>query len=354
MLAAGVAAALAGFAAPTGLRLGGDGRRALWALEGGPRLRGAVLVQRRVYRDLDGPRFLGPGLLGPPVTGTALGRLARAGANLVVWSGPGPFRETAPFETDPEIAAHIGSWLDRCHAEGLFTVLAFRSGPGRSAFAFHPEEGWYPRALYDDSLWRVPEKQDAWIAMVRWAGDRFGSHPALAGILAMAEPNGDWLGHHEIWPAMAERLAADWTREGVPLLLSPDGWADIAGLTPLRERVGPHPVLVAHSYAPRAYTHQSEAEAVAWAQAALQLPDGKAGDWACLEFGAVNHAPAQADYLTRRIAAFESAGANWSVFRWSTGWSQYEAAESAMTVSRHAPALNALRAGWTRNQVRPR
>ena len=37
---------------------------ALWA--DGPHLRGANIYQRRVYLELDGPEFMGPGPVGPP------------------------------------------------------------------------------------------------------------------------------------------------------------------------------------------------------------------------------------------------------------------------------------------------
>ncbi|GGE37871.1 hypothetical protein GCM10011367_10340 [Marinicauda pacifica] len=353
LLGAGISPALA---RPDGLRLGSSeepaSRRALWSVAGGPLLRGAVFAQRRVYPDLDGRDFLGSGPVGAPITDEALSGLREAGANLAVWSGPGPFSEAAPFAPDPAIVAEIETWLARCERQGLYTVLGFRTGPGRSAFAFHPEEVWYPRQLYDDSVWREARKQAAWVEMVDWAAERFGDAPALAGILAMVEPNDDWLGLPGRWDAMAERLAEGWRHPGVPLLLSPGGWADMAGADALRRRVGPDPVIVVHSYTPRDYTHQGQGDDVRWDGAELDLPRA-AGDWACLEFGAVNAAPGQDDYLASRIAQFETAGASWAAFAWGNGWPAYEARENAMALRLSPPARTVLGEAFGANRVRP-
>lgn len=70
---------------------GGVDKYALWA--GNTALRGANVYQRRVYPELDGTHFLGPGPLGPPYTQADFDRLAAWGANLVVISHPGLFTE---------------------------------------------------------------------------------------------------------------------------------------------------------------------------------------------------------------------------------------------------------------------
>lgn len=357
-LMAGAGLAGAGLASgftrpPAGLRLGRPARD-LWRRADGPHLRGAVFVQRRVYSELDGPSFLGPGPLGAPIADSALSSLAEAGANLAVWSGPGPFAETAPFDPDPVIIAHIEDWLERCRQAGLFTVLAFRSGPGRSAFAFHPEDDWYPRRLYDDSLWREREKQAAWTQMALWAARRFSTAPALAGILAMVEPNGDWLERPDVWPALARTIAMRWPGDAAPLLLSPDGWADLEALEAFRGVLGTQaPVLAGHSYTPRGYTHQGTDAPVAWTGEDPDLPGPAAGDWACLEFGAVNTAPGQGDYLASRIAAFEAQGAGWAGFRWSSGWAEYERVENAMALDASREARAVLSRAFEANRVRP-
>lgn len=355
-MAAGLSA---GAFAPSGLRLTSrpaSSRESLWRREDGPHLRGAVFVQRQVYPELDGPSFLGPGPLGSPVTDAALDSLAEAGANLASWSGPGPFSETAPFEVDPVIEDHIATWLDRCLTRGLFTTLCLRSGPGRSAFAFHPEESWYPARLYDDSLWRDEDKQAAWIRMVVWTLERFGAHPACAGVLAMEEPNGMDLGRPEVWPRMAREIvgACEGRSLGAPLLLSPDRWARLEEADALREAAGPAPVLITHDYSPWRYTHPNGAAHARFdRKSASQAPARRLGAVGVLEFGAPASAPDLTDYLQHRIDAYEAAGLNWAVFRWTSGWTEYEQAEGGRALSEVPGALAVLRTGFAANTVRP-
>ena len=81
-------------AAPTqGPGIAATDKWALWV--DGPHLRGANIYQRRVYPELDGPEFLGPGPLGPPYTQEDLDRLSALGANYVNVSHPGPTPSTS-------------------------------------------------------------------------------------------------------------------------------------------------------------------------------------------------------------------------------------------------------------------
>ncbi len=354
-LVAGAAGLSVSAFAPHGLRLSTPTRRDLWRRSTGPHLRGAVFVQRRVYRELDGPEFLGPGPVGPPVTDQALDSLADAGANLASWSGPGLFYEAAPFRLDTAIEDHIADWLDRCRARGLYTTLCLRSGPGRSAFAFHPDESWYPPALYDASLWQSRDKQDAWIEMVIEMLRRFGQHPALAGIVPLEEPNAFNLGLERVWPDMArrlaDRLAGEPNIKNTPVLFSPDRWARAEVAGELRSAVGDGPVVAVHDYDPWSYTHQSEDEALQYnaRRMADRTVGNVRGDFAVLEFGAVRRAPGVADYFADRIARWESLGASWAAFRWTTGWDVYEQSEGGMTQSADGRVQPILRQAFARN-----
>ena len=109
---------------------------------------------------------------------------------------------------------------------------------------------------------------------------------------------------------------------------------------------------MAHSYTPRDYTHQGQGDDVRWDGTQLDLPRA-AGDWACLEFGAVNAAPGQDDYLASRIAQFETAGANWAAFAWGNGWPAYEARENAMALRLSPPARRVLGEAFGANRARP-
>lgn len=344
--------------APAGLRLSPQSfsKHDLWARDAGTQLRGAVFVQRRVYPALDGSHFLGPGPLGAPISTSALASLAEAGANFANWSGPGPFVEGGQFALDQAVVDHIGDWLDRCQSQGLYTALSFRSGPGRSAFAFHPGERWYPAELYDASLWQSKEKRDAWAHMVAWVLETFADHPALAGVLALAEPNGLDFGPADIWLDFAARIQARCAGlDGAcPLLLSPDRWGRVSHAAVLRQRVGPRPVIVTHDYSPWAYTHPQEGSRVPFnGDATVTAPGDELGPAAVLEFGMPKGARDPEAYLRHRIFAYEQAGLNWTAFRWSSGWDPYERHEDARTLSTNPIALSVLRAAFARNRLRP-
>ncbi len=358
-LLAGLGAGAACGFAPQGLRIPVQTKRDLWRRAGGPHLRGAVFVQRPVYPRLDGDTFLGGGTFGPPITDRALDQLAEAGANLASWSGPGLRAERSPFEIDPEVEDHIGQFLDRCRARGLFATLCFRSGPGRSAFAFHPGEAWYPADFYDATIWLRDEAQAAWIQMVVDALERFGDHPALAGVVPMEEPNGADLGHTRVWPVMAGQLArAVRSQPGLattPLLYSPDRWARVEALGALRREIFSDDVVALHDYEPWDFTHQATGTSFTYDREAMTRPEFQdvQGDWSMLEFGAVRYAPGVESFIQDRISNWEALGANWTVFRWSSGWSVYEQAEGAMSLSDDPRILPILRQAFGKNRVRP-
>ena len=140
-----------------------------WALwTDGPHLRGANIYQRRVYPELDGPSFLGPGPVGPPYTQEDLNRLAALGANYVNISHPGLFTESPPYVLDPDIRDNLDNLLNMVAEADMFAVISFRTGPGRSEFTFFCDEvgDWFDASYLNDSMWQDQTAQDAWAAML--------------------------------------------------------------------------------------------------------------------------------------------------------------------------------------------
>ena len=349
------------------------------------------MTQRRVHVEIDGPEFLGNGAVGVPISDAALARLAALGGNLVMLSHPGPASVTPPFGVDDAVEAQLHSLVRRCARHGLYVVIGFRSGPGRSDFTFHRDQAdtWFPASYIDESVWQSHEAQDGWEAMWQRTARQFRLYPNVAGYLLMVEPNANQVargpdgGDLEIWqadrladtvsgtaadwPALANRLARAVRREDAvtPILVSPDGYANLtfAGLLDLH--AVPGQVLCVHDYAPRAYTHQDSGRPVAFdpglvafEQPATDVP------WMLGEFGVARWAPGAAQYLSSRIAAAEAAGASWSVFRWDSGWRIYENVEnrfnpiygsdpSAVLPDRQSPLVETLSRSWSANRLRP-
>ena len=362
----------------------------LWNNATGPHLRGAVLAQRRVFPELDGTEFLGNGAVGVPVTDAALQALSASGANLVILSHPGTVAEWAPYLPDLAVEDHLNDLVRRCELAGLYVVIGFRTGPGRSEFTFHRESAdtWFPASMINDDVWTSTEAQDGWDMMWRRTAERFRARANVAGYLLMVEPNanqaapgpdgGDldqWdpalLAEHVAgtpadWPALARRLAAV-VREHdteTPILINPDGFGHsrFAGLLDLNS--APGLVLAVHDYSPRAYTHQARGAGIEFAPGEAEFMPPDAARWMMGEFGAARWAPQAAHYLRRRIASLERAGAGWAVFRWNSGWRVYEDRENmfnpvyggdpdAVTPAPDAPMVMALQDSWHRNRIRP-
>ena len=112
-----------------------------WALwTGATHLRGANIHQRRVYPEIDGTEFFGPGPVGPPYTQESFDKLAELGANYVNISHPGLFTEEPPFVPDEDISQNLDSLLEMIARADMFAVISFRTGPGRSEYTFFWDE----------------------------------------------------------------------------------------------------------------------------------------------------------------------------------------------------------------------
>lgn len=385
-----IALAAAGLITPAALSQTGRDRLSLWDNSRGTQLRGAVFAQRRVYEQIDGPVFLGDGPVGAPITDAALENLVSHGANLAVLSHPGVLGERPPYAPDPDVEAHLDDLVGRCERAGLFVVIGFRSGPGRSAFTFHRDDAgsWFPASMIDEHVWQSGEAWAAWEAMWTRTAARYRARANVAGYLLMVEPNAnqaapapqggdldEWdaarlarrvAGTRADWPVLAAALARAVRRADAetPILVSPDGYAhgDFTGLLDLQ--AVPGQVLALHDYAPRAYTHQTANAGIDFDEDELPRLSSTAPRWMVGEFGMRRWAPAAADFLRAKASQYEQAGANWAVFRWDSGWDVYEGRENgfnplygadpnAQSKPQFSEQSEALRELWQANLARP-
>lgn len=320
-------------------------------------LRGANIWQRIRVPELDGD-LLGTGYIGPPYAQSDFDRLAAAGANYVNLSVPGLFTEHPPYVLDEAVQAHLDSLLEMAKRAGLFVVISFRTGPGRSDFTFYRDGAgeWFESSLLIESIWTDQAAQDAWVRMWQYTAERYRQFPEVVGYDLMVEPNADEVALQiydpaEFYPLYAGTLF-DWNRfyprivtairevdSKTPILVSPMGWGSVPWLSYLEPTPTERIVYAVHQYGPFVYTHQQPEDRkpypgnfdINWDD----LPDRFDRNWlesyltplvtfrqqngaplVVNEYGVVRWAPGAAEFLRDEIAWFEAHGLNHALWVW--------------------------------------
>ena len=369
---------------------GGVDKYALWA--GNTALRGANVYQRRVYPELDGTHFLGPGPLGPPYTQADFDRLAAWGANLVVISHPGLFTEEPPYRLDFAVQENLDRLLEMAARAGLFAVISFRTGPGRSEFwAFFgedtesdPEGGWFSPSYYNNRVWGDRAAQDAWVEMWRYTAERYRGNPVVVGYELMCEPNSNEVGSYPLgkplniwdpedfyrrhggtlydWNQLYPRIVAAIRQVDptTPILIGGNGYSSVEWLPYLGVLDDPRIVYVVHQYEPGLYTHQwwesrdcsypgrcdvdwdgrPERFDRDWLEGLFGVIDGfvarHGAPVAATEFGVMRWVPGAARFIRDEMELFEARGMNHAIWLWECSWEPYASSVDAFNF-RHGP-----------------
>ncbi len=391
----------------------GDAAWALWSRE--TRLRGANIYQRRVYPELDGTQFMGPGPVGPPYVQADFDQLAAMGANYVNVSYPGLFRIDPPFVLEPEIQNHLDDLLDMIARADMFAVISFRTGPGRSPFTFFWDEvgDWFDASYLNDSVWQDPAAQDAWVEMWRHTAERYRHNPIVVGYDLMVEPNSNEVGSHALddplhiwdpeefyaryggtlydWNQLYPRITAAIRQvdPDTPILIGGNGYSAVEWLPYVEPTGDPHTVYLAHQYTPHNYTHQW------WESIECNYPglcdldwDGQNDDWldrawldellttvddfaaahgvpvAVNEFGVIRWVPGAAEFMDDEMDLFEQRDLNHALWVWDPAWAPWAGEVDAFNF-RHGPdpqnhsdvessaLMGVILEAWGRNTLRP-
>ncbi|UCG17660.1 MAG: cellulase family glycosylhydrolase [Phycisphaerales bacterium] len=383
----------------------------LWS--GGTLLRGANIYQRRVYPELDGTEFLGPGSLGPPFTQGDFDALAALGANLVDISHPGLFTEEPPYRLDEDVQNNLDGLLDMVAEADLFAVITFRTGPGRAEFSvccFEEAGDWYDESYVNDTVWEDQDAQDAWVAMWRHAADRYRDNPTVVGYDLMCEPNanevasdaeGDPLDSWDPDAFYADHgnTLLDWNQlhpritEGIrevdadtAILIGGMAYSAVEWLAFVEPTGDARTVYAVHQYEPVVYTHQDPSGAHTYPGSFDadydEVDDQVNRDWldellatvdafttahdvpvAVNEFGIMRWQPGAAEYMDDLIGLFEQRGMNHALWEWAPAW------EPIVDIDafdfRHGPApenhtdvasnelMDVIVESWQRNTLRP-
>ncbi|TET49410.1 MAG: hypothetical protein E3J64_09725, partial [Anaerolineales bacterium] len=336
---------------------GGLDKWALWS-GGTTQLRGANIYQRRVYPELDGLDFLGPGPMGPPYAQEDFDLLASLGANYVNVSHPGLFGENPPYALDQDVAANLDMLLSMISQADMFAVISFRTGPGRSEFTFLLEDlgDWFDESYLNDEVWQSDAAQRAWVEMWRYAAERYRDDPIVVGYDLMVEPNANevWF---DLWdPAEYDALYSgtlyDWDQlharitaairevdSGTPILVGGMGYSAVEWLPYVEPSGDPRTIYTVHQYAPHVYTHQlppldrtypgrfdtdwdsrEEDFDRQWLDDVLSTVDEFVATHdvpiAVNEFGVVRWQPGAAEFLDDQMELFEQRGLNHALWVW--------------------------------------
>jgi len=391
-------------------RAGGTDKWALWT--GPTQLRGANIYQRRVYPELDGPDFYGPGPVGPPYTQADFDALAAMGANYVNVSHPGLFTESPPYTVDAGLQANLDNRLNMIAQAQLFAVISFRTGPGRAEFSVCCfGDDWFDDSYYNDSVWGDQAAQDAWVDMWRYTAQRYKDNPVVVGYDLMVEPNSNEVGSDataplDIWDPQEfydqyGGTLYDWNQlypritagirevdSNTPILIGGMGYSGIEWLPYLEPTGDPRTVHVVHQYAPFQYTHQG------WDALTCAYPGTCDLDWdgedeqfdqawlddllstiddfktahnvpvAVNEFGVMRWEPGADDFMDDQMDLLEQRGLNHALWLWETSWPPIQDEIDAFNF-RHGPdpenhtdvatsdLIEVIKKYWGRNTMRP-
>ena len=365
---------------------------ALWDNQSGTELRGANVYQRRVYPKLDGETFMGDGPFGPPYTQDDFARLAAMGANYVNISCPGLFTEEAPYRLDQAAQENLDRLLEMAEKAGLFAVITFRTGPGRSEFwAFFgedyrsdPDEGWFSPSYYDNRVWGDPRAQEGWIEMWRYTAERYWESPIVVGYDLMCEPNSNEVGSYplggplDIWDpdefySRYGGTSYDWNQffprivsairevdQDTPILVGGMAYSAVDWLPYTKPVDDPRTVYTVHQYAPMAYTHQVPPDLAntypgtfdadwdgipervdrAWLDRLLGTVDRFREEHgvpvAVNEYGLMRWEPGGERFIDDEMGLFEERGMNYAIWLWECSWGPYAREVDAFNF-RHGP-----------------
>ena len=350
-----------------------------WALwTGVTQLRGANIWQRRVYPELDGPTFLGPGPVGPPFTQSDFDSLAALGANYVNISHPGLFTETPPYVLDQDIQDNLDNLLAMIEQAGMFAVISARTGPGRSDFTFYWDGAgdWFDESYLNDSVWQDQAAQDAWVAMWSYTAQRYKDNATVVGYDLMVEPNSNEVGSHALYDALDiwdpdefydtyGGTLYDWNQlyprittairqvdTDTPILIGGNGYSAVDWLPYLQPTGDPRTVYTVHQYEPFDYTHQEP-------PATNTYPDGQFNQtWlsnllstvndfktthgvpvSVNEFGVVRWVPGAAAFMDDEMDLFQQHSMNHALWVWDPAWEPWTQEVDAFNF-RHGPDPN--------------
>ncbi len=184
--------------------------------------------------------------------------LREQGANVVSLNYPGPYQPDPPYDIEEEALGYLDRAIDWAEEVGLYVIIHFRNGPGKSEETFYSEDG-----QKDETLWHSEAEQEKWVEMWRFVAERYRDRPHVIGYNLMVEPHPEYLVKQEplsagVWFDLAQRIA-DAIREvdeNTPIIVGATAWSNPLAFADLELIDDPHTIYSFHMYEPFEFTHQ--------------------------------------------------------------------------------------------------
>lgn len=306
--------------------------------------------------------------------------LRDAGANVVALNFPGPYRVSAPYDTDTTALQYLDDAIGWAREAGLSVIIHFRNGPGKSEGTFAGGE--------DETVWYSAEEQEKWVEMWRFVAGRYRDFSEVVAYNLMVEP------HPDLPVAQAPLTAAVWNdlakritngiREvdgDTPIIVSGITYSNPVALPDLEPTGDARTLYSFHLYEPFQFTHQGLEWAGTGDVSGLVYPGLIPSDlyeetryWDKTlveeflatartfqtryavpmyvgEFGCNRHVASCSNYFTDLLSIFEENGWSYTFFNWRDHAEfDYELGVAGNERSSNTAYMNLFREQWLKNQ----
>jgi aryl-phospho-beta-D-glucosidase BglC (GH1 family) len=164
-----------------------------------------------------------------------------------------------PYELDQEKLDYLDNAIAWSEEVGLYVILHFRNGPGKSEDTFASGEG-----KTDETVWYSEKEQAKWVEMWAFVARRYKNRPNIIAYNLMVEPHPEDPAKQEpadadVWTGLAKRItdAIRSVDKETPIIISSTWWSNPIGFQNLKPTGDLRTIYAFHMYEPTDFTHQS-------------------------------------------------------------------------------------------------
>ncbi len=184
--------------------------------------------------------------------------LRAKGANVVSLNYPGPFGVSPPYGLDEEALKYLDDAINWSQEVGLYVIIHFRNGPGKSEETFYGEEG-----REDELIWYSEEAKIKWIEMWQFVAQRYKDKLHIVGYNLMVEPHPEDTVQQkplnaQVWIKLAKRITTSIRKvdKDTPIIVGATVWSNAIAFAELKPTGDERTIYSFHMYEPYEFTHQ--------------------------------------------------------------------------------------------------